>query len=220
MSRRASNAQLNGKEQPSVEIGSTFSLKKASSSTGGSKLSVASRVTSVKNVRLSNANLQTQLETPPSPKLQQNSLKSSSSVIKEASPANPTGDYYHEKELTGIFPLFLTSQSQALVKAVIDEDVTTEKMFRMIPKSDLMQDMATRLAISDFTPAKPHILAYPREEMMLHYDPEYKYTQNFFLVIDPATVDLIVAVRLFNLLDPFKLLILVSQLNSHPRKPR
>ncbi|KAJ3315591.1 WD repeat-containing protein 63 [Boothiomyces sp. JEL0838] len=101
-------------------------------------------------------------------------------------------DYYHKKQLEGIIPLFLTAQSQQIVKCTIGEDVTEEKMFRMIPKSDLMQDMATRLAISDFTPAKEAILAYPREELMLHYDPEYKYTQNFFLVVSPETVDLII----------------------------
>ncbi|KAJ3272283.1 WD repeat-containing protein 63 [Terramyces sp. JEL0728] len=100
-------------------------------------------------------------------------------------------EYYHKKQLEGVLPLFLTAQSQQIVKCTIGEDVTEEKMFRMIPKSDLMQDMATRLAISDFTPAKESILSYPREELMLHYDPEYKYTQNFFLVVSPETVDLI-----------------------------
>lgn len=144
---------------------------------------------------MSNAHLEAPIESANTPKLQPASvsgLKSAANVIKEG----PSTDYYHDRELTGIFPLFLTSQSQALVKCVIDEDVTAEKMFRMIPKSDLMQDMATRLAISDFTPAKALILAYPREELMLHFDPEYKYTQNFFLVVDPATVDSIVNVNL------------------------
>lgn len=191
-SRRPSFAPPNISEQKS---NSSSSLKKSLSVLGGSRLSIASRATSIKNVRMSTSNLGTQQEGQgqPLPKSQQNiMIKSTVNVIKETSPS--TGDYYHDRELTGIFPLFLTSQSQALVKAVIEEDITAEKMFRMIPKSDLMQDMATRLAISDFTPAKAQILAYPREEMMLHYDPEYKYTQNFFLVIDLATVDSILAV--------------------------
>jgi hypothetical protein len=66
--------------------------------------------------------------------------------------------YYQDRVLEGIFPMFLSSQSQALVKCSIEVDVTTEKMFRMVPKSDFIQDMATRLAISDFTPAKAFIL--------------------------------------------------------------
>lgn len=68
--------------------------------------------------------------------------------------------YYHDWTLedTEIHPLFLSTQSQTITKCIIGEDVTEEKMFRMVPKSDLMQDMATRLAISDFTPAKAKIL--------------------------------------------------------------
>lgn len=121
-------------------------------------------------------------------------------TVNPPSNATPTvsSAYYQERVLEGIVPLFLTGQSQALVKCVIGEDVTNERMFRMIPKADLMQDMATRLAISDFTPAKALILAYPREELMLHYDPEYKYTQNFFLVTSPETVDSILMVQFAN----------------------
>ncbi|KAJ3000575.1 WD repeat-containing protein 63 [Globomyces sp. JEL0801] len=77
---------------------------------------------------------------------------------EKASENNPSNDYYHNKQLEGIFPMFLTGQSQALAKVTIGEDVTDQKMFRMVPKSDLIQDMATRLAISDFTPAKQHIM--------------------------------------------------------------
>ena len=119
-----------------------------------------------------------------------------SNSVKDFSNFQPNTDYYREKELTGIIPLFLTSQTQAIVKAVIETDVTTVRMFRMVPKSDLIQDMDLRKAISDFTPAKSLILAYPREELMLHYDPEYKYTQNFFLVVEVATIDLILSVIL------------------------
>ena len=108
-------------------------------------------------------------------------------------------DYYHEVELTGIFPMFLTSQSQAIAKSKIEVDVTSDKMFNLVPKQVLVNDMASRLAISDFTPAKALIMAYPRDEMILHYDPEYRYTQNFFLVVDVATADMILTVSsLFN----------------------
>jgi hypothetical protein len=128
------------------------------------------------------------------PAIASNSLGSSHDLKEGQNPNLPSNTYYQERQLEGIIPLFLTSQSQSIVKCVIGEDVTTDRMFRMIPKADLMADMATRLAISDFTPAKPEILAYPRESMMLHYDPEYKYTQNFFLVVSPDTVDSILLV--------------------------
>lgn len=97
--------------------------------------------------------------------------------------------YNNPEPLTGIAPLFLTNQSQRIAKVFIGEEVTTECMYRMVPKSDLIADMATRLAISDFTPFKKEILAYPRDEMLLHYDPEYKYGQNFFLCINTDVCD-------------------------------
>ncbi|KAJ3305744.1 WD repeat-containing protein 63 [Kappamyces sp. JEL0829] len=176
------------------DAASKSNLRKAdSSSLAASKTSISSRSQSIKNVKGSAASIASGNEapTPPSPKSQP-TVPSNPSVATIKAPSGPGSDYYHSRELTGIFPLFLTTASQAIAKVTIDVDVSEERMFRMVPKSDLMQDMATRLAISDFTPAKAQILAYPREELMLHYDPEYRYTQNFFLVIDAATVDSIV----------------------------
>lgn len=177
----------NSKAGSAVNVNSSkTNLKKSISSTvSKGSLGGGSRMQSSKNLK-SLANLQ---EGAVSSSFQPNILSAAVSAVF------PSTSYYHDKELTGIYPLFLTSQSQGLMKATIDKDLTPAKMFRMIPKSDLIQDMATRLAISDFTPAKAFILAYPRDELMLHYDPEYKYTQNFFLVVDAATVDMIMAVR-------------------------
>lgn len=103
-------------------------------------------------------------------------------VIKEA-PAAASPAYSGQETIPGVTPLFLTSQTQALFRLVIGEDVSSEIMYRMIPKSDIISDMQTRLAISDFTPIKKEILAYPKEELLLHYDPEYKYGQNFFIAL-------------------------------------
>ncbi|KAI8906691.1 WD40-repeat-containing domain protein [Gorgonomyces haynaldii] len=99
--------------------------------------------------------------------------------------------YYGPEPIPGIVPLFLTSQSQALFKVVVGEDVSEQVLYRMIPKSDIIADMQTRLAISDFTPFKKEILQYPKEELLLHYDPEFKYGQNFFIGLDPIAVDFI-----------------------------
>jgi WD40 repeat protein len=171
-------SELPKKKSSTSLAGSKTSLKKSLSSVIASKTNVHE----TKRASMANTADITPPQIQPSP---------STTDVKDPSPSQSTFSYayYHERQLEGIIPLFLTAQSQQIVKCVIDVDVTPEKMFRMIPKSDLMQDMATRLAISDFTPAKPEILAYPREELMLHYDPEYKYTQNFFLVVSPETVD-------------------------------
>ncbi|KAJ3141403.1 WD repeat-containing protein 63 [Physocladia obscura] len=91
----------------------------------------------------------------------------------------------------GIIPLFLTSMTQDIFKIKSGEDVTAEKPIKIIPKVDLLADIMARRAISDFQPALAKIQEYPGEELMVYFDVEYKYGQNFFLVINPDVVDLI-----------------------------
>lgn len=66
--------------------------------------------------------------------------------------------YNSPELLQGVMPLFLTGMTQELFKVKIGEDVTTDKMFKIIPKPDFLSDIQTRLAISDFQPAKSRIL--------------------------------------------------------------
>ncbi|KAI9002305.1 WD40-repeat-containing domain protein [Gaertneriomyces semiglobifer] len=89
----------------------------------------------------------------------------------------------------GIMPLFLTSMTQELFKVRAGEDVTAEKPIKLIPKADLLSDLQARLAIGDFYPAKQVILDFPGEELLLHYDAEFKYGQNFFLCITTDAMD-------------------------------
>lgn len=56
--------------------------------------------------------------------------------------------------LTGIYPLFLTSMTQDLFKIKTGEDVTAERPMKVIPKADILADMYTRAAISDWSPLK------------------------------------------------------------------
>jgi hypothetical protein len=111
------------------------------------------------------------------------SMLAISKKLAPVSDIDPLKAPYYTTEITGIAPLFLTSQTQSLFKVVIGSDVTVESLYRIIPKADYISDMQTRLAISDFTPFKKEILEYPGEELLLHYDPDYKYGQNFFLCI-------------------------------------
>lgn len=89
------------------------------------------------------------------------SVDNNTATIVTETPGAKSADnaaYYGETPIPCIAPLFLTTQTQSLFKVVIGTDVTTDKMYRMIPKSDLVSDMQTRLAISDFTPFKKDIL--------------------------------------------------------------
>ncbi|MBN3297136.1 WDR63 protein, partial [Amia calva] len=52
----------------------------------------------------------------------------------------------------------------------------------MLRKEEVLQDMKTRAAVSDFHPFKKLVLAYPGEELLLVYDRDFKYGQSFYLV--------------------------------------
>ncbi|EDV22170.1 uncharacterized protein TRIADDRAFT_29120 [Trichoplax adhaerens] len=80
-----------------------------------------------------------------------------------------------------MIPLFLTSSSQAIFECKVDEEVTVENPNKFISKEKILEDMKNRLAISDFHLVKDTIEEYEGEEVLIVYDPDFKYGQNFFL---------------------------------------
>ncbi|XP_040533261.1 dynein axonemal intermediate chain 3 isoform X1 [Gallus gallus] len=81
-----------------------------------------------------------------------------------------------------IFPLVLTTRTQEIFNCRVDEDVTEENCFKLIKKDDIIQDLKTRAAISDFHPVKNIVLEYPGEELLIVFDANFQYGQNFYLV--------------------------------------
>ncbi|POI26984.1 hypothetical protein CIB84_009266, partial [Bambusicola thoracicus] len=81
-----------------------------------------------------------------------------------------------------IFPLVLTTRTQEIFNCRVDEDVTEENCFKLIKKDDIIQDLKTRAAISDFHPVKNVVLEYPGEELLIVFDANFQYGQNFYLV--------------------------------------
>ncbi|NXU95954.1 WDR63 protein, partial [Cettia cetti] len=81
-----------------------------------------------------------------------------------------------------IFPLLLTAKTQEIFNCRPDEDITEENCFKCIKKEDIIQDLKTRAKTSDFHPLKKVILEYPGEELLLVFDPEFQYGQNFYIV--------------------------------------
>ncbi|NXF90567.1 WDR63 protein, partial [Eubucco bourcierii] len=81
-----------------------------------------------------------------------------------------------------IFPLVFTTKTQEIFSCRVDEDVTEENCFKLIKKEDIIQDLNTRAAISDFHPVKKVILEYPGEELLVVFDAKFQYGQNFYLV--------------------------------------
>lgn len=57
-----------------------------------------------------------------------------------------------------IFPLVLTSATQELFGCRADEDVTRENPNKLLKKEDIIQDLKTRAAVSDFSPVKQIVL--------------------------------------------------------------
>ncbi|XP_047914967.1 dynein axonemal intermediate chain 3 isoform X2 [Anser cygnoides] len=81
-----------------------------------------------------------------------------------------------------IFPLVFTTKTQEIFNCRVDEDVTEENCFKLIKKEDIIQDLKTRAAISDFYPVKRVVLEYPGEELLVVFDANFQYGQNFYLV--------------------------------------
>lgn len=82
-----------------------------------------------------------------------------------------------------ILPLFFTSKTQEIFGCKGDEDVTEENPHKLIPKEAILQDFKDRAAVSDFHPAKQIVLNYPADELLVVYDPVFKYGQNFYLAL-------------------------------------
>ncbi|XP_072199503.1 dynein axonemal intermediate chain 3-like [Excalfactoria chinensis] len=81
-----------------------------------------------------------------------------------------------------IFPLVFTTRTQEIFNCQVDEDVTEENCFKLIKKDDIIQDLKTRAAVTDFHPVKNTVLEYPGEELLIVFDANFQYGQNFYLV--------------------------------------
>ncbi|XP_020650683.3 dynein axonemal intermediate chain 3 isoform X2 [Pogona vitticeps] len=81
-----------------------------------------------------------------------------------------------------IFPLVLTEKSQEIFNCRADIDVTAENPYKLLKKEDIINDMKTRAAVSDFHPVKKIVLDYPGEELLVVFDRELKYGQIFYLI--------------------------------------
>uniref|UniRef100_A0A8C8AYB2 Dynein axonemal intermediate chain 3 n=1 Tax=Otus sunia TaxID=257818 RepID=A0A8C8AYB2_9STRI len=73
-------------------------------------------------------------------------------------------------------------KTQEIFNCRVDEDVTEENCFKLIKKEDIIQDLKTRAAISDFHPVKKVVLEYPGEELLVVFDAKFQYGQNFYFV--------------------------------------
>ncbi|XP_051869119.1 dynein axonemal intermediate chain 3 [Pristis pectinata] len=90
-----------------------------------------------------------------------------------------------------VVPLFLTSKTQEIFHCVIDHDVTQEKPYKLIKKEFIIDDMKTRAAVSDFHPYKHPIMDYQGDELLVVYDVNSTYGQNFYLALNEMMKEII-----------------------------
>lgn len=64
----------------------------------------------------------------------------------------------HQGHPDDILPIVLTSATQELFGCIADEDVTGESPYKLLEKDDIIQDIKTRAAVSDFSPMKQIVL--------------------------------------------------------------
>ncbi|KAM7011894.1 dynein axonemal intermediate chain 3 [Tautogolabrus adspersus] len=113
-----------------------------------------------------------------------------------------------------IFPMVLTSATQELFGCRADEDVTGESPYKLLKKDDIIHDMKTRAAVSDFSPVKQIVLDYPEDEILLVFDRDFTYDQCFYLVLTPEAKE-----RILNPPEPETPEVLENEVNKTP-EPR
>uniref|UniRef100_A0A6Q2YY72 WD repeat domain 63 n=1 Tax=Esox lucius TaxID=8010 RepID=A0A6Q2YY72_ESOLU len=89
----------------------------------------------------------------------------------------------HQGHPDDICPLTLTSATQELFGCRYDGDVTRDNPYKILRKEDILQDLRNRAAVSDFSPVKQLVLAYPEDELLLVYDRDFIYGSSFYLVL-------------------------------------
>lgn len=89
-----------------------------------------------------------------------------------------------ETLLEGCFPLFMTSKTQEIFHCLCDQDVTEENPFKIITKQEILDDLHKRAAVCDFHPFKQQIIDYAFDEILVVYDYEFKWGQNFFICLN------------------------------------
>lgn len=104
---------------------------------------------------------------------------------EEAKTETPTDAEGTEEEglPEGVVPLFLSSKTQEIFHCRTDEDVTVENPIKIITKDEIIEDLRMRAGVCDFAPLKQEILNYPTDEILVVYDSDFKYGQNFYIAL-------------------------------------
>lgn len=87
------------------------------------------------------------------------------------------------KTQEGVSGIFLTGATQQLFGCVCDEQVTRAAPHKLIPKQSILDDLIKRAAVSDFSPFKAQLQAYTGSEVLIVYDPDFEFGENFYICL-------------------------------------
>ena len=71
--------------------------------------------------------------------------------------------------------------------------MTEEHPDQLISKKTILNDIFNRAAVSDFQPLKKQIESYAGEELLLMYDIDFKFGQNFVICLAVSAKEKILA---------------------------
>ena len=80
---------------------------------------------------------------------------------------------------TGMTPIFLSGATQGIFELVADVNVTSSAPSKLVKKDAIMDDIKKRAAVSDFKPYMETFQNYPGAEILLVYDADFEFGQNF-----------------------------------------
>lgn len=81
----------------------------------------------------------------------------------------------------------------------IDDTITANQPLKLLPKDDIVADLVNRAAISDFSVAKNEIRNYDGKEILLVYDANFKFGENFLIALTESAKDELI--RLISVYD-------------------
>ena len=124
----------------------------------------------------------------------------------------------------GMVPLFFSGKSQEIFECVADTDLTPDNPHKLIMKEKIVEDFKNRAAVSDFFPVKQkvlvrmksahilnkahvlkhprilnniiHVQNYPGDELLLVYDYDFKFGENFYICLTEEAKDWVLNVSI------------------------
>jgi len=102
----------------------------------------------------------------------------------------------------GASAIFFTGATQEIFGCVIDRDVSPEAPQKIILLEKIMDDFRNRAGVSDFSAVKKEMQAYKGTEVLVVFDPDFKYGQNFIVFLtDTARENFLKAAEVVTVVD-------------------